>query len=215
MKTLLRKEMTLTAAPITYFFIAFAVMTMFPGYPIVMSGFFTCLGILYTFQFAREYNDILYTALLPVSRDDVVRAKFAFTVCIEAMTFLITIILAIVRMTALANVEPYASNPLMGANLAFLGYVLIVYALFNTVFLSGFFKTAYKYGRPFIVFCVVSFVVAAVGEVLPHLPGLGALGATTAEPLQGVVLAVGILSFALGTACSLRASMRSFSRIDL
>ena len=110
-------------------------------------------------------------------------------------------------MTALANVEPYASNPLMGANLAFLGYVLIVYALFNTVFLSGFFKTAYKYGRPFIVFCVVSFVVAAVGEVLPHLPGLGALGATTAEPLQGVVLAVGILSFALGTACSLRASM--------
>lgn len=215
MKTLLREEMTLTAAPITYFFIAFAVMTMFPGYPIVLSGFFVCLGILYTFQFAREYNDILYTVLLPVSRDDVVRAKFAFTVCVETMAFLITIILATIRMTVLNNVEPYASNPLMGANLAFLGYVLVVYALFNTVFLSSFFRTAYKYGRPFIMFCAASFVIAIVSEVLPHLPGLGALGTTTADPTQAVVLAVGILSFVLGTAFSLRASVRNFSQIDL
>ena len=65
MNKLLKKELRLTAAPITYFFLAFALMTLIPGYPILVGGFFITLGIFYTFQMARESNDILYTALLP------------------------------------------------------------------------------------------------------------------------------------------------------
>ena len=78
MNKLLKKELRLTAAPITYFFLAFALMTLIPGYPILVGGFFITLGIFYTFQMARESNDILYTALLPCKKQDVVRAKYAF-----------------------------------------------------------------------------------------------------------------------------------------
>ena len=35
MKKLLTKELKLFAAPLTYFFIAFALMTLLPGYPIL------------------------------------------------------------------------------------------------------------------------------------------------------------------------------------
>ena len=73
MNKLLKKELRLTAAPITYFFLAFAVMTLIPGYPILVGGFFITLGIFYTFQMARESNDILYTALLSCKKQDVVR----------------------------------------------------------------------------------------------------------------------------------------------
>ena len=65
MKKLLHKELRLTAAPITYLFLAFALMPLIPGYPILMGGFFITLGIFYTFQMARESGDILFTALLP------------------------------------------------------------------------------------------------------------------------------------------------------
>ena len=82
MNRLLKKEFGLTAAPITYFFLLFAVMTMIPGYPILVGGFFVCMGVFYTFQFARESNDILYTALLPCKKRDVVKAKVLFTVFI-------------------------------------------------------------------------------------------------------------------------------------
>ena len=71
MNKLLKKELRLTAAPITYFFLAFALMTLIPGYPILVGGFFITLGIFYTFQMARESNDILYTALLPCKKQDV------------------------------------------------------------------------------------------------------------------------------------------------
>ena len=54
MKKLLHKELRLTAAPITYLFLAFALMTLIPGYPILMGGFFITLGIFYTFQTARK-----------------------------------------------------------------------------------------------------------------------------------------------------------------
>ena len=64
MNKLLKKELRLTAAPITYFFLTFALMTLIPGYPILVGRFFITLGIFYTFQMARESNDILYTALL-------------------------------------------------------------------------------------------------------------------------------------------------------
>lgn len=68
MKKLLHKELRLTAAPITYLFLAFALMTLIPGYPILMGGFFITLGIFYTFQTARESGDILFTALLPCKK---------------------------------------------------------------------------------------------------------------------------------------------------
>lgn len=215
MKELIRKEVMLTAAPITYVFIVFSLMTMLPGYPIVLSGFFICLGILYTYQFAREFNDILYTSLLPVSKDDIVRSKYVFTAGIEMVSFVIMAVLTVVRMTVLPNAVPYADNPLLNANPAYLGYVLIVFALFNTVFLGGFFKTAYYYGKPFIWFCVAAFVVVGVSETLPHLPGLDALGTTTAAPVQFTVLVLGIVLFALGTWFSLKASMKRFDEIDL
>jgi len=89
MNKLLKKELRLTAAPITYFFLAFALMTLIPGYPILVGGFFITLGIFYTFQMARESNDILYTALLPCKKQDVVRAKYTFCVLIELLGWLL------------------------------------------------------------------------------------------------------------------------------
>ena len=58
MKKLLYKEMKLSANPLSYWFIAFSVMTMIPRYPILVGSFFICLGIFYTYQQIREYDDM-------------------------------------------------------------------------------------------------------------------------------------------------------------
>lgn len=217
MRELMKKEMTLTAAPLTYLFLAFGVMTMIPGYPILVGAFFVALGIFYTFQYAREYNDITYTALLPVRKSDVVKTKFAFTMLIELIGFAINAVLTAVRMLWLADAGPYATNPMMNANLAYLGYVLIIFALFHIIFLAGFFKTAYYIGKPFVLFCVAAFLVVGIGETLHHIPGLGFLNAMEGEGLllQSIVLALGILLYAAGTFAALRVSVKRFDRIDL
>ena len=75
MSALLRKEIRLSSLPLTWLFISFGIMTLIPGYPILCSVFFITLGIYQSFQSAREANDILYSSLLPVAKNDVVKGK--------------------------------------------------------------------------------------------------------------------------------------------
>lgn len=68
MKNLMRKEIKLSASLISFLFILFSMMTMVPGYPILVGAFFVCFGVFQSFQNACANNDILYTVLLPVKR---------------------------------------------------------------------------------------------------------------------------------------------------
>ena len=119
MLKLLAKELKLTASILSYVFIVFALMAFLPGYPILVGTFFCCLGIFQTFQAAREANDITYTALLPVAKRDIVKAKYNFCVFIEACYFLLTAAVTLIRMTIFADAIAYTNNALMAANLVY------------------------------------------------------------------------------------------------
>ena len=107
---LLRKEIQLAASPLSYFFIGFGLMAFVPGYPILVGSFFVCLGMFQSFQTAREANDLTYTALLPVAKRDVVRAKYAFCCFIEICYFTLTGAVTLIRMTLLSNAAVYRNN---------------------------------------------------------------------------------------------------------
>lgn len=113
MNTLLKKEMRLSALLLTYLFIGFAFMTLLPGYPILCGVFFITLGIYQSFQNARESNDIVFSALLPIAKRDVVKAKYQFSVLIELCGFFMMAILTLVRMTILSGSAIYQTNVLL------------------------------------------------------------------------------------------------------
>lgn len=217
MTAILKKEMKLSAAALSYIFLAFSAMALIPGYPILMGAFFIVFGIFQTFQRCRENNDIVYSALLPVAKRDVVRGKYAFALLIELCGFLLTAVFTFVRMTLLSGSQVYRSNALMTANFVFLGFVLLVFGCFNLIFIGGFFKTAYYYGKPFVLFLIVFFVVVGVAETLHHIPGLSALNAFGFEELllQLSCLAAGAAAFVIMTLVSLSLSARSFEKTDL
>ena len=217
MKKLFMKEATLCAAPITYIFIAFAAMAMIPGYPILVSAFFVCLGIFYSFQNGRESNDVLFTALLPVRKSDVVRAKFMFCCAIELASLVLSVILTLMRMIFIGNASPYGENPMMNANFAYLGYTLIIFALFNIIFVATYFKTAYNIGKPFIAFCIISMLFIGVAETLHHLPGLTALNSTdfSGAAMQSIVLCIGIIVYIAITTAAIGISVKRFDKIDV
>ena len=216
MKKLLYKEMKLSANPLSYWFIAFSAMTMIPRYPILVGSFFICLGIFYTYQQIREYDDITYTVMLPVKKKDVVTAKYLFVLFIEFIAFILCALITIIRMSSLGNAAPYVTNPLMNANAAYLGHVMIVFAVFNSIFLAGFFKTTYKIGKPFFIFCVVSFIIIIMGEILHHIPDLESLNNPSNLSMpQIVIFAIGIVVFMLCTWLSYQKAVKDFESIDL
>ena len=217
MRNILRKEMKLSASPLAYFFILFGLMFFLPGYPVLCGAFFVTLGLFQSFQYAREANDIVFSALLPISKKDVVKGKYLFVCFIETCSLILMLAAALVRMTALSDSVVYRANAMMNANLFAVAGALFVFGLFNTVFLGGFFKTAYKLGRPFVTYVVAGFLAVFAFEAAHHVPGLDAVNAFGLDRigLQCVLFLSGLAAYLIMTLLSYRSACRHFERIDL
>ena len=217
MRNILQKEMKLSASVLSYLFIAFGLMFFVPGYPILCGVFFVTLGLFHSFQTAREANDIVFSALLPIAKKDVVKGKFLFVCLIELCALVLMAIATAVRMTVLSGAAVYRNNALMNANLFALGAAFFIFGLFNWLFVAGFFKTAYKFGRPFVVYIIAAFLAVAVFEALHHVPGLEKVNAFGTEylGLQLALLGAGAALYALMILLAYRLSCRRFEKIDL
>lgn len=217
MRNILLKEIKLSASPLAFLFVLFGFMFLLPGYPILCGVFFSTLGIFKSFEFAREANDMLFSALLPISKKDVVKGRFCFICMIEIGTILLMLISVIIRMTVGVDVEVYRTNALMNANLFSLGAAFFIFGLFNLLFVGGFFKTGYKVGRPFIVYMIAAFLSIGAFEALHHIPGLEKLNAFGADniELQIMTLIAGVIVWFLMTAFSCNKSCAHFETIDL
>ena len=217
MNALLRKEIRLSSMLLTWLFIGFGAMTMIPGYPILCGVFFITLGIYQSFQSAREANDILYSALLPVAKRDVVKGKYQFVMTVELCGFALMAILTLLRMTILEDAVVYGQNALMNANLFYLGSALFVFGLFNVIFVGGFFRTAYQIGKPFVIYIIAAFLMIGFFEALHHFPGLAAVNAFGFDHLvlQMTLLLCGALLYAVMTLISYQKACADFEKIDL
>ena len=217
MSNTLRKELKLCASILSYLFIAFGLMFFLPGYPVLCGPFFVCLGIFQSFQNAREANDLVFSALLPISKQDVVKGKMEFVCFIELSAFSVMLIATLIRMTLLNDAPVYNANALMNANPFALGMALIIFGLFNLIFVAGFFRTAYKFGRPFVSFIIATFVIIGIAEALHHIPGLEALNSFGFDnlPLQLMLLLGGAAIYAILTLSAFKISCKEFKRIDL
>lgn len=219
MKALLYKEFKLFVSKLNYFFLAFSLMTFIPGgYPILLSAFFFSMGIFTAFQLAREANDTLFSVLLPIRKADTVRARYLSCALLECGFFLLSLFFVLIRLTLLSSVGPYAAEPvLMPGNLTYLGWLLVALALFNGVFIHGFYKTGYAYGKPYIIYIVAFCLLLIVSEVVWHLPGLSFLAGTGTSDLirQLPLLTFGLLCYLAVTLLSCRSAMKNFEKIDL
>lgn len=217
MCNILLKELKLSASLLSFLFIPFGLMFFLPGYPILCGVFFVTLGIFQSYQNAREANDMVFSALLPISKRDVVRGKYLFTCAIELCSGLLMTLAVVLRMTVLADAGVYRSNALMNGNLFALGMAFVGFGLFNLIFVGGFFKTAYKFGRPFVGYIIAVFLMMTIAEALHHFPGLGFLNAFGTEhfAVQLLLLGIGAAFYLAVTLLSCKRSCKRFEKIDL
>ena len=217
MRNYLIKEMKLSASILSYLFILFGFMFFLPGYPVLCGAFFVALGLFQTFQAAREANDTVFSALLPIAKKDVVRGRYMFVCLIELCSLVLMAAAAVIRMTVLSDSVVYRSNALMNANLFALGAAFVIFGLFNCIFVCGFFRTGYKFAKPFVTFIIATFVVIFIAEALHHIPGLERVNAFGTDDLglQLTLLAGGVIIYILMTVLSCRSACEHFEKIDL
>ncbi len=136
-------------------------MFFIPNYPVYIGPFYITLSIMMTFALNQASHDILYTVLLPVRKIDTVKARFLYCGLLEIASLLCGAIAAVVRY--LGHFPENSSG--IGLTVAYFGLQLIIFAIFNFIFLGNVYKNPVKPGLRYLVAGIVYFITYALCEL--------------------------------------------------
>ena len=210
---LLYKELTLAAHPTSIVFAFLVCLVIVPAYPYTVIFMFGCLAPYLTFMNARETNDAWYTAILPVTKREIVKGK-----CLLIIIFQLFQLLFSIPFVFLRNVLDVKNNPVgIDATVAWYGFGLILYAVFDLVFFPAFYKSGYKAGKSFILAAIPMLILMVAVEGSVHIPVLFWLDSYKPEHLllQLPILLFGILCYAVFLTLAYRMSVKRFEKVDL
>lgn len=222
MKNLLFKEIRLCIPFQTWMFAAFSMFVMIPSWPSLVAFVYPLAGFMTLFPIALANRDILYTSILPIKKTDVVKGKVMLVCFLQLASVVWSIPFGIVKALVLAPSMPVDQTyPELGVNFATYGFVLIVFAVFNIIFLPWYYKK--PDGRHSAAQLTAMFVAMGVMGVISALfmavPGwaefINDFSNTTSQIVQFSILGVGIIIFLLfAYLCCLWGGKR-FKRVNL
>lgn len=215
MKALQYKEWRLGMSPVPLLFLLLSGLILIPNYPYYVTFFYNGLGIFMLMQSLRENRDTAYMMLLPVTKAQMVRARFRTVVQLELLQ-----ILACVPFMVLRTHYGHLNNAVgIEANAAFLGLGLVQMGLFNLVFFPMHYRNGYDIGKPFVAASIAELFYIAAAEtcdhVIPYMKTVCESYALRDQLRQLPVLLGGAAVYAGLTALALRSSVRRFERVDL
>lgn len=173
MLKLLKKEWTLVLIKPSLLFFLLATTMLIPSYPAIVPAFFVFFVIQISFTTAQSNRDIEFTAMLPVSRKQIVASKILFTNLVQIAYLLFCVPFAIISSIIL---NPEGNIVGMDKNIAFFGYALIATAVFNILFFPIHFKNTHKIGLPimsglfgFFLFTVIFEITIALAPSIKNV----------------------------------------------
>jgi len=216
MKALLQKEFSLCVHPTCYIFLALgAMMLLIPSYPLYVCFFYITLGLYFVFLVGNEKRDIMFSVLLPVAKRDLVTARTLLMVFFELAVLILAIPFALLRYALHIPANPVGIDP----GIAFFGLVLVQFAIFNLVFLPGFYKTGDKCGKPFLTAIALDFVFIIAAEaamhLIPYCKNILDSNDPALQPAQLPILVGGILIYIGSTWFACRKAQKCFERVNL
>ncbi|HIX39063.1 MAG TPA: ABC-2 transporter permease [Candidatus Blautia pullistercoris] len=210
---LLYKELALAAHPTSIVFACLGCLVVVPAYPYTVIFMFGCLAPYLTFQYARETNDLWYTALLPVTKKESVRGKCLLIVSIQLFQLLIAVPSVFLR-----KILEVGNNPVgIDATIAWFGFGLMIYGIFDLIFFPAYYRNGYKAGRAFIIAAIPMLLMMVIVEGAVRIPQLAWLDSYALPDLmrQIPVLLIAILCYGGFVSLAYKISVKRFEHVDL
>lgn len=215
MKKLIYKEIRLVLHPTAPIFLLLSAMLLIPNYPYGVIFFYTSLAVFFTCLTGRENQDVPFTMLLPIRKQDVVKARFALVVGLELCQMAVAIPFAALRQ----HMDIPGNAVGMDANIPLFGMVFVMLGLFHLVFFGIYYRDVRKVGKAFVVSSAVMFLYMGAGEALTHIlpflrdhmdtPDSQYLGEKLAFLLAGAAL------YLVMTLAAYKKAVRDFGRQDV
>ena len=210
---LLYKELALAAHPTSIVFACLGCLVVVPAYPYTVIFMFGCLAPYLTFQYARETNDLWYTALLPVTKKESVRGKCLLIVSIQLFQLLIAVPSVFLR-----KILELGNNPVgIDATIVWFGFGMIIYGIFDLIFFPAYYRNGYKAGRAFIIAAIPMLLMMVIVEGAVRIPQLAWLDSYALPDLmrQIPVLLIAILCYGGFVSLAYKISVKRFEHVDL
>ncbi|BBI33375.1 ABC-2 transporter permease [Cohnella abietis] len=217
MYNLLLKELKLGVSPFFYVlpFLTGALM-LIPGwlYFIVFLYFFS-ITVPNMFGGYKTQNDLIFSIMMPVTRKDIIKARVAVIVILELLHIVTAVIYGMISTLLYPNLKYLFFGPTIG----FWGLCFVMVAIFNIIFISMYYKTAYKYGAPTIAAITGAMLFAGGAEwmgisnsfVFELFKGTGADNMVS----QISILIAGIAIFAAFTITAYHIAIKRFKNVEI
>ena len=177
MKNLLYKEFKLSIHPLTYFFVALMAMAaLAPSFPSFVPLLY--FGASYTFLFigmnkTTTTNDLLYTCMLPIKREDVVKARVFSTTFLQLYDMvLVFAFFAVNKFIFQANTDPKDLGIIslnLDQSFVLLGVYLICLSIFDLIYMPWFYKNGKSIIANMLVAVLTIMVVGGILTIVPYI----------------------------------------------
>jgi hypothetical protein len=163
----------------------------------------------------KVQNDLIFTTMMPVPRKDMVRARVIVIVILELLHIVIAMIFGLATIHLYPNMIYYFFAPHMG----FWGLCFVTLAVFNIIFISMYYKTAFKFGAAIITSIAGALLFSGGAQWLGIQNSFmfDTFNGTGADNfgLQLSILATGIAIFIVFTNAAYNIAIKRFEKVDI
>ena len=177
MKNLLYKEFKLSIHPLTYFFVGLMAMAaLAPSFPSFVPLLY--FGAAYTFLFigmnkTTTTNDLLYTCMLPIKREDVVKARVFSTTFLQLYDLVLVFsFFAINKFIFQVNLDPKDLGIIslsLDQGFVLLGVYLICLSIYDLIYMPWFYKNGKSIIANMLVAVLTIMVVGGILTIVPYI----------------------------------------------
>ena len=226
MKKLLKKELLLCTNPQLIIFCLLGSMVCIPSWPGMIAMIYVLSGLTTIFPRALADQDTQYTAMLPIRKKDVVLGKSSFIIFLEIASLLFSVPFALLKIFI---IDPNSiANPSDGAIVSYTlsveptlgayGYILLAFGVFNLVLLPWYYKNPAKVNWPPVISFFTALLVMGLGigaEVGAYFIFNGDRSLWSYWLYESLVVAIGVIVFALFSFIGIKKAEKNFEKVDL
>lgn len=217
MYNLVMKDLKLGVHP------AFFAMPFLTGALMLIPGWVYFVVILYfcwitvpnMFGQYKAQNDLMFTSMMPVTKQDMVKARVAVLAGLEVLHLAVAMMFGMFTLRLYPSLEYFFFPPYMG----FWGLCFAMLAVFNLVFIPMFYKTAYKYGSALFASITAAMLFAGIAQWAglgsPLLYDVFYGDGIRNDSIQAAILIAGIAIFIAFTYLAYRIAERRFLRVEI
>ncbi|MFD7522243.1 ABC-2 transporter permease, partial [Paenibacillus chitinolyticus] len=162
MYNLVMKDLKLGVHPMFFVFpLLMGALMLIPSWLYFIVPLYFCwVTVPNMFGVFRAQNDLIFTSMMPVTKKDIVKAKVFVIVILELLHLVIAMIYGMITI----RLYPHLTYHFFAPHMGFWGLCFVMFAIYNLIFISMYYKTAYKYGGPAAISVAVAMLFAGIAQ---------------------------------------------------